>query len=77
MIAHILKNAEKEPVQLLCNYDWWEIVYYGKYFTQEDKEVYLDCGYQQGTKAYRVEAKDQSGADDWRYAGLLEANGKR
>ncbi len=42
VIAHILKNAEKEPIQVLCNYDWWEIVYYGKYFTQEDKEVYLD-----------------------------------
>ena len=42
MIVHILKNAEREPVQLLCNYDWWEIVYYGKYFTQKDKEVYLD-----------------------------------
>ena len=29
---------------MLCNYDWWDTVYYGKYFTKEDMEEYLDTG---------------------------------
>ena len=33
-----------KELQLLCNYDWWDTVYYGKYFTKEDMEEYLDTG---------------------------------
>lgn len=42
VIAHILKNVDKGRIQILCNYDWWETAYYGKYFTNEDKKLYID-----------------------------------
>ena len=44
VIAHLLKSAAGQELQLLCNYDWWDTVYYGKYFTKEDMEEYLDTG---------------------------------
>lgn len=44
VIAHLLKCAQKNELQLYCNYDWWETVYYGKYFTEDDKKKYLDTG---------------------------------
>ena len=42
VVAHLLKNAPKHEVTLVCNYDWWETTYQGKYFTDKDKETYID-----------------------------------
>ena len=42
VVAHLLKNAPKHEVTLACNYDWWETIYQGKYFTDEDRETYID-----------------------------------
>lgn len=42
VVAHLLKNAHKHKVTLACNYDWWETAYQGKYFTDEDRETYID-----------------------------------
>ena len=42
VVAHLLKNAPKHNVTLACNYDWWETTYYGKYFTDKDKETYIN-----------------------------------
>ena len=42
VVAHLLKNAPEYEVTLACNYDWWETAYQGKYFTDKDRETYID-----------------------------------
>lgn len=42
VVAHLLKNTPKHEVTLACNYDWWETIYQGKYFTDKDRETYID-----------------------------------
>lgn len=42
VVAHLLKNTPKHEVTLVCNYDWWETIYQGKYFTDKDRETYID-----------------------------------
>lgn len=42
VVAHLLKNTPESQITLACNYDWWENAYYGKYFTDKDRETYID-----------------------------------
>ena len=42
VVAHLLKNAHESKITLACNYGWWETTYQGKYFTDKDKENYID-----------------------------------
>ena len=47
VLAHLIDNKvlfRENPVRLLCNYKWWDNVYKGKYFTEKDRETYLDSG---------------------------------
>lgn len=46
VIAHLIATAseQKEPIWLLTNYEWWEDAYHGKFFSEKDKEMYLDTG---------------------------------
>lgn len=44
-IAHLLKNAGEKKIRLFCNYDWWEIAYHGKFFTDADKEKFLNTNH--------------------------------
>lgn len=46
VIAHLIATAseQKEPIWLLTNYEWWEDAYHGKFFSEKDKEKYLDTG---------------------------------
>lgn len=41
-VAHLLKNAKEKEIQLVCNYDWWQTVYQGKYFTKNDNKTYIE-----------------------------------
>lgn len=42
VVAHLLKNAPEHEVTLACNYDWWETTYQSRYFTDQDRETYID-----------------------------------
>ena len=42
VVAHLLKNTPESEITLACNYDWWETTYHGKYFTDKDKENYIN-----------------------------------
>ena len=45
VIAKLLKNCllrEKAGVEIYCNYDWWGVQYHNRYFTNTDKERYVD-----------------------------------
>lgn len=46
VLAHLLAVNEnnKEPIWLFCNYEWWEDIYHGWYFSKNDKKKYLDTG---------------------------------
>lgn len=35
---------DKPKIVLYCNYDWWESQYHNKYFTQKDRQLYIDTG---------------------------------
>jgi beta-lactamase superfamily II metal-dependent hydrolase len=41
-IAKLLKN--NSVVKLICNYNWWQNVYYNKFFTDNDKSSYINTG---------------------------------
>lgn len=43
-ISKILQNRIKERVYLLNNYSWWETCYYNRFFTERDKENYINTG---------------------------------
>lgn len=40
----LLSNTKKErkKIFLYCNYEWWDNIYYGRYFTEEDKKKYIN-----------------------------------
>lgn len=42
-IARLLKSEHTAgmPIQLLCNYDWWETAYHRQFFSEKDEEDYL------------------------------------
>lgn len=42
VVAHLLKKAYENEITLVCNYDWWETAYQRKYFTDKDREFYID-----------------------------------
>ena len=47
VIAKLLRNCQEEnkpEIMLYCNYDWWESQYHNKYFTQKDRQLYIDTG---------------------------------
>lgn len=47
VIAKLLRNCQDEnesEIMLYCNYDWWESQYHNKYFTQIDRQLYIDTG---------------------------------
>lgn len=47
VIAKLLRDCleeNKSEITLYCNYDWWESQYHNKYFTQRDRQMYIDTG---------------------------------
>ena len=45
VIAKLLRNCQEKNLSeiiLYCNYDWWESQYHNKYFTQKDRQLYID-----------------------------------
>lgn len=47
VIAKLIRNCQEEnkpEIMLYCNYDWWESQYHNKYFTQNDRQLYIDTG---------------------------------
>ena len=47
VIAKLIRNCQEEnkpQIMLYCNYDWWESQYHNKYFTQNDRQLYIDTG---------------------------------
>ena len=47
VIAKLLRNCQEEnkpKIVLYCNHDWWESQYHNKYFTQKDRQLYIDTG---------------------------------
>lgn len=44
VIAHLLKAHDKceDKINIICNYDWWDGVYQGVYFTEKDKLQYIN-----------------------------------
>lgn len=40
-IAQLLLSNEKNKISLYCNYEWWDNIYFGKYFTEQDKKKYI------------------------------------
>lgn len=58
VIAKLLRDCieeNKSEITLYCNYDWWESQYHNKYFTQRDRQMYID------TKVLKVSLLGEEG----------------
>lgn len=45
LIAKLIKSCEdnhRRKVNLYCNYEWWDLVYYDEYFTEDDIKKYIE-----------------------------------